>query len=345
MIHICNWLLTRKCNLNCSYCGITINKNDKPKSYHDIKYYHQNEMSTEFIKNILKQLKLHNENIFNIFYGGEPFLRKDLSEIINFCNKENIHYTIISNNTNEIKHHIKNDFLEKVDEIKGFTASVDPIIYDPNITDDIKEKSLAGYNNLIEMKKYCNDVVAEVTVMNSNKKYLYELISNLHDNGINSDITFVDIAKSPFYDFSNVYDENILVNRDKELENTFNKIVNNNLNVHMADELFPEILNSLPSNFDCGLDKKLHNITIDSDGSLRLCLRVKGNLNISAEELFLNDGTDILPSIKTYISWNKFEYCKLCNWTCVMMSKLLEEKVDYKKLIHFDKREVKKINV
>lgn len=337
MIHICSWLLTRKCNLSCSYCGIVKNKKDKPKSYPDMKYYYQNEMSTDYIKTILKNIKIHNKNCFHIFYGGEPFLRKDLHEIINFCNKENIHYTIISNNTKEIQDHIEKNFVNKVSEIKGFTASVDPIIYDSNISNDIKEKSMMGYNGLIKMKKYCKDVVAEITVTNENKKYLYELVSNLHDNGINSDITFVDNAKTEYYDFSDVYDDNILVHRDKDLENTFDKIINNNLNVHMAEDLFPMILESLPSNYDCKMEKNLHNITIDADGSLRLCLRIKGNTNLTADKLFMAGGVIWMP-VESTISWNKTEYCKLCNWTCVMMSKLLEDKISYENLVHTDRR-------
>lgn len=333
MIQICNWLLTRKCNLSCSYCGIARNKDDKPETYPDLNYYLKNEMSTEYIKDSLLKIKNHNDECFHIFYGGEPFLRKDLHEIINFCNDNNIHYTIISNNTDEIQKHIKNNFLNNVSKIQGFTASIDPLIFDNNISNDIKEKSMAGYNGLIDMKKYCKDVVAEITVMNENKKYLYDLVSKLHDEGINSDITFVDIVKTKYYDFSNIYDESLLVQRDKELEKIFDKIINENLNVHMANTLLPEILNSLPSNLDCEIEKDLHNISIDADGSIRLCLRIKGNTNTYINDIFDQHGF-LNPSIETYLAWNKDEYCKGCNWTCMIMSKLINEKGGYEQLLH-----------
>ena len=48
-IRIVNWLLTRRCNLNCSYCAITKNYKNKPDEYPDIYYYHKNEMDTETI--------------------------------------------------------------------------------------------------------------------------------------------------------------------------------------------------------------------------------------------------------------------------------------------------------
>lgn len=337
MIHICNWLLTRKCNLSCSYCGIARDKEDKPDCYPSLSYLNKNEMSTKFIKNVLSQFKEYNENCFHIFYGGEPFLRKDLYEIINFCNEEDIHYTIISNNTEEIQNHIRKNFINKVDKISGFTASVDPIIYDSSLSDDIRQKSIAGYNGLINMKEYCNDLVAEVTVTNENKKYLYDLVSDLHDHGITSSITFIDNAKTVYYDFSNIYDDSILVHRDKELENIFDKIINNDLNVHMSNQLLPRILDSLPSDYDCELEKNLHNVTIDSDGVIRLCLRIRGDTGLTADKLFLNK-RNLWPPVESIISWNKEEYCKKCNWTCVIMSKLLEENVDYKDLVHYDRR-------
>jgi len=95
-IHIVNWLLTRKCNLSCDYCAIVRNYKNKPKEYPDMDHYIKNEMSTNYIINMLSLFKNHNSDAFHIFYGGEPLLRKDLPEIINFCNNNSIHYTIYS---------------------------------------------------------------------------------------------------------------------------------------------------------------------------------------------------------------------------------------------------------
>lgn len=342
MIHICNWLLTRRCNLSCSYCGIARDKEDNPSCYPNLKYYQQNEMSTNFIISRLKEFKEHNPNCFHIFYGGEPFLRSDLCDIINFCNNEKILYTIISNNTAPIRRHIKNEFMPyiKNSKIQGFTSSVDPVIFDKNnISDDIKKKSEMGIDGLMEINKHCKDLVAEITITNQNKKYLYDTVSFLTDKGINSSITVVDNSKTVYYDFSNIYDDNILINKDKELENTFNQIINNKLNVHMPDVILPQLLNSLPSDFDCGFEKSLHNITIDADGLLRLCLRIRGNTNISSENLFINHG-QINPTVETNISWNKKEYCRKCNWTCVIMSKSLENDLTLNKdLVHSKIRE------
>ena len=208
-IHICNWLLTRKCNLNCSYCGIVKNYKGKPSQYPDMKHYYQNEMSTEYIIEGLRKLKNHNPNMFHILYGGEPLLRSDISDIINFCNKEDIHYTIITNNSAEVQWRLQ-DLMTSVDYIHGLTSSVDPV-FDEVSTDDRIKKSLAGIMGLKKYRGIIKDLVAEITVTNDDVGDLYKLVKYLSNEGINSDVTFVDIAKTPYYDFSNVTDPNILV--------------------------------------------------------------------------------------------------------------------------------------
>jgi MoaA/NifB/PqqE/SkfB family radical SAM enzyme len=60
---------------------------NKPYCYPDMSYYIKNEMTTEVVINALKGFKIHNPNIFHLFYGGEPLLRPDLPDIINYCNE------------------------------------------------------------------------------------------------------------------------------------------------------------------------------------------------------------------------------------------------------------------
>jgi len=303
-----------------------------------LKYYLKNEMSTEYIINGLKMLKIHNPNCFHLFYGGEPFLRSDLDRIIHYCNHEDIHYTVITNNSDQIQPLIE-DVLKKVD-ISGLTSSVDPVIYHGVTVDDIFKKSFAGLERLSKYKDTIKDRVAEITVSKENQKYLYPLVKELSNRGINSSITFIDIAKSPYYDFSNIHDENLLVERNEELEEQFEKIFDEKLDVHMGKPLLNKILDILPSNLNCDLDKNLHNITIDADGSIRLCLRIKGvsTPKIKLDKVFNEDG-DISTFLKVNIGIDKKLYCKGCNWTCVLMSKAVdEESINSSDLIHSDRR-------
>jgi MoaA/NifB/PqqE/SkfB family radical SAM enzyme len=341
-IRIVNWLLTRRCNLKCDYCAIVKNYDGKPTEYPDMQHYIKNEMSTEQVLHGLSLIKKHNPDAFHILYGGEPLLRKDLATIINYCNDEDIHYTIISNNTDQIKPLIEKLIEDVHGNIKGFTASVDPVLF---ATEDVDEdsviKSLAGFENLKKMKEVCDDVVAEITVMKHNQQYLYKLVQLLTEAGINSDITFIDTAKNPYYDFSNISDPDLLVGQSPGLAEQFQLISDNDVDVHMKHILMPEIWGILPSDMDCEIDKNLHNISIDADGTVRLCLRIRGTLTpklVSLETLFNEDG-DVHPIARSIIASDKRKHCKLCNHTCHLMSKYIDEHdLGPEDLVHLDRR-------
>lgn len=341
-IRIVNWLLTRRCNLKCDYCAITRTYKNIPEQYPYIDHYIRNEMTTERVINGLKKLKLHNPNIFHIFYGGEPMLRKDLPEIIKYCNENEIFYTIISNNTDEVQPLIKKLFNE-VGIVQGFTSSVDPIYNDDKDEDRIR-KSIDGLKRLKEMqqKGHVKDVVAEITVMQQNVTKLTRLIDELSQNEIYSDITFIDIAKNDFYDFSNVTDQNMLIQPSFNLAEYFVDFLNDpKLLIHMKDILLPKIFDILPSNMNCTLDKNLHNITIDADGTLRLCLRIRGFAvprNITVDNL-LNENYEIEKFLQNLYYIDKTSFCKWCNHTCLLMSEYIDNTEEgVPDLVHSDKR-------
>jgi len=343
MIRIANWLLTRRCNLRCEYCAIVQNYKNKPEKYPDMRHYYVNEMKTEHVIKGLHNLRNHNPDMFHIFYGGEPLLRKDLYEIINYCNEKKIHYTIISNNTKEIRPFIK-QLLKKVDDkIEGFTASVDPVFHNEKESqEDRVRKSVLGLENLINMKVYVRDVVAEITAMQHNYIYLYDLLKELTKYQINGDVTFIDIAKSPYYDFSNITDQSLLVHQTAQLADQIGKIMkDDSLDVHMKDVILPAMWDLLPSNMDCEIDQTLHNISIDADGTIRLCLRIRGVYTpsvVNLDNLIMSDG-NINTIAEAAIRRDKKEFCKLCNHTCHLMSKHIEKNdMGPEALVHLDKR-------
>jgi len=347
-IRIVNWILTRRCNLKCEYCAIVKNYPNKPGSYPDMAHYIKNEMSTEMVIAGLRAFKIHNPNAFHIFYGGEPLLRKDLSIIINYCNENKIFYTIISNNTPEIQPLIKK-LMRETDYLEGFTSSVDPVFNEIGSSEDRVKKSVEGLKRLKMMQDsgFVKDVVAEITVMNHNKHLLYDLVGELSDAGIYSDITFVDIAKNIYYDFSNITDYSPLVKPTFELAMLFNNMMDDDtLLIHMADVLLPMMYDTLPSNFDCQLENGIHNITVDADASIRLCLRIRGSVTpqiFSLENLFdLEDPERVSKAFLESIKTDKNRMCKLCNHSCLMMSKYIDESGDGEDdLVHIDKREDK----
>lgn len=347
MIRIVNWILTRKCNLSCDYCAIVKDYYGMPKEYPNMNHYIKNEMSTTSILNALAKFKSHNPDCFHIFYGGEPMLRKDLSEIITFCHRHDIHYTIISNNTEEIQPLVKR-LVNQVGSLKGYTASIDPILVDPELSGKLTDrmrKTKQGFEFLLEMKKYCDDVVAEITVMREDQHLIYKLVKTLSEYGINSDITFIDIAKSAYYDFSNVCSDSNLIEQSPELADQFMKLlIDDTLDIHMKRNLLPAIFAILPSEMDCEIDKNLHNVTIDADGSVRLCLRIRGveaPENVNVNELLDSSG-QLNKVAHRLIAKDKEKYCKLCNHTCLLMSKIIDDNnLDASDLVHLDRRQSK----
>jgi len=345
LIRIVNWILTRKCNLDCEYCAIVKNYDGMPRGYPNMQHYLQEEMSTEVVINALKAFKKQNPNVFHIFYGGEPLLRPDLPDIINFCNENEIYYTVISNNTPQIQGLIDRLFQE-TDYVEGFTSSVDPIFHHPGYAgEDRIKKSVEGMKRLkeIQARGDVKDVVAEITVMNENQMFLYDLVSELSEHEIYSDITFVDIAKNPYYDFSNVTDPEQLVKPSWRLAKDLMAMqMDTDLYIHMKDVLLPQMFDTLPSNFDCDLDLGVHNVTVDADGTMRLCLRIRGTLtpHIHVSELFEEENPmAVTRDFFELMCMDKRRHCKLCNHSCLMMSKHIDRNDDGEDdLVHSDKR-------
>ncbi len=336
-VQIVNWILTRKCNLSCEYCRIASRYN-QPKEYPPIQYYHPMELHTGFILNYLERFKKHNPNCFHIFYGGEPLLRPDLPKIIQFCHDNEIYYTIITNNSEAVQPRLEELFY-KVGHLEGLTSSVDPIIFDKSATGDIVQKSLAGLERLYRYRDKVKDLVAEITVDKYNLKYLYPLLEELTKRGICGSVTFIDIAKNDYYDFSNVTDESVLVTQEDALI-PLNEVLDAGFNIHMGEPLLTKIYNILPSELDCEIERDVHNLTIDADGSVRLCLRIRGveTPKNTMDDYVLDENGNINPELISYIAKDKELYCKKCNWTCPIMSMSVRDEKITDSLLHTKQR-------
>jgi len=334
-VQIVNWLLTRRCNLRCDYCGIV--RNPTTKIYPNIKYYENNEMTSEYVISQLSKFKNIYPDCFHIFYGGEPLLYKGLSDVVSYCNEKEIWYTIITNNSVGIRPEITK-LIDRVGRLQGLTASIDPVIYDPDMSEKKKyrkEKSLAGLKNLISLSDRVDDMVAEITIDSTNLEYVDLLVKKLSSYNIWSSITFVDPKKSDYYDFSHVTVSDELVYDSQELRILFNKMIDDGLKIHMAEELLDRTLNILPSEFDCELENDIHNLTIDADGSIRLCLRIRG---VKTTDFKIDQFFEQFENIHEKMSNDKSKYCKKCNWTCPIMSKLAVEENMTKEILHENRK-------
>lgn len=337
-INIANVLLTRRCNLACEYCRIATTRFDnylyKPNEYPDANYYIKNESSTEEWIEFFNRLYKHNPDCFVILYGGEPFIVwEKLADIVNHLNSINGAYTIISSCNHEIKKLIYK-FFDRVDYVRGFSASVDPYLHEhmeivdrKALNDDELYKTHTGYATLVELieKGLVKDPVAEITCDCNTIHKLEETVKILTDKGICSSITVLDVAKNNYYDFSNVIDPKYLVHPSEEVKEVFQRMKDSNYNIHMKNLLMDQIYSLLPSNVDCELEKDVHNITIEPDLALRLCLRIRGveSPKMNAMNLFNEDGSKSIefPVFHKYLAADKESLCEGCSWSCVLMSK------------------------
>ena len=80
------WEITRRCNLNCEHCYARTSKTQS------------NELKTNDIKKVLDRLNEIN-TISLHFTGGEPFVRKDFIDILEYANDYNFSITILTNAT------------------------------------------------------------------------------------------------------------------------------------------------------------------------------------------------------------------------------------------------------
>ena len=78
--------MTKRCNLNCTYCWD-----------HDTREK-LDEMSTSEILKIIDDAKKLGAKVFNVF-GGEPFIRKDTVDIIQYALKLGLKVTVTTNGT------------------------------------------------------------------------------------------------------------------------------------------------------------------------------------------------------------------------------------------------------
>lgn len=334
LIQICNWLLTRRCNLRCDYCRLVRDYDGRPKEYPAISYYYKNEMQPNEVVQIIERLQYHNREMFHIFYGGEPTLYEGLEEVIKFCNKNEIFYTIITNSTDFARERII-ELVAKVGVLRGLTASVDPILFSNEEDSDIYEKSQKGLQHLISYKSIVKDLVAEITCTAKNIEYLIPLVAKLTKNGIWSSVTMIELTMSKYYDFSNCTDKTLRVKRSMAYDKLM-LLKSGNYKIHMKDRLLPVLARYLPQLYDCKIGKiPFHNLTIDSDGRPRLCLRIRGIETPSRKmvEYLRLDGS-FIPDFLSNVVEDYEKLCKKCIWTCPMMSEITLKDRSYVKYLH-----------
>jgi MoaA/NifB/PqqE/SkfB family radical SAM enzyme len=151
---VIGWAITNRCNYHCKYCG-RWKKQEK-------------ELSTKQVFSIIDQLaNLGCKKI--VFTGGEPLIREDIGDIINYCKKKGLLVGINSNGS-LIKNKI--DIIKNIDYL---TLSLDG---PEKINDSTRVKG--SYNKAIkaiEIAKNKNIKISLTTVISKqNLNYLNKVL-------------------------------------------------------------------------------------------------------------------------------------------------------------------------
>lgn len=159
-----SFLITENCCFRCVMCGIW---KSQPKD----------ELSTDEVKNILLQLK--EEGFKKIqFTGGEPLLRSDILEIIDYTNRIGFQTIRLATNGYLLN---KRNILKLINSgVSSFSISLDAIGEDFDKirgTNGAYEKVINALNILSKLKKTNNiDVNISTMIMHQNLDNIFEVI-------------------------------------------------------------------------------------------------------------------------------------------------------------------------
>ena len=165
------WNYTKKCNLKCAHCFSDSKFNQKST----------NELTTEEAKQVIDILAVNDVVTVN-FCGGEPLMRDDLFEVINYTQDNDIYPSISTNATLLTK-----DICQKIYDsgVRSVSISLDSI--SPKKHDNLRNRSGAynraidGVNNVVEFGKF-DELVINTTLADFNFEeipQIYEYVKNL----------------------------------------------------------------------------------------------------------------------------------------------------------------------
>ena len=148
------------------------------------------------------------------------------------------------------------------------------------------------------------------------------------ENGIYSSITTLDQQKSKYYDFATVCDENELVPKDENTKKIFQKIMTDkSLLIHIP-KLLEAIYDDLPCDMFCTIHENIHNVTIDADGTIRLCLRIRGIKTPSKKFVeYIDMDGKISEELSSNMASDYRNRCRGCIWTCMYMSNMFSQDI------------------
>ena len=173
-----NLEITKRCNLRCIHCNI----HETPETHSNIK---PKELSTAEVKKLADSLKSFGTAYIGIC-GGEPFLRKDIFQIIDYINNIGLGLHISSNGT-----YITKEVAKRINDsgLNAISISLDAVT--PEIHDKIRgvegafDKAVSAIKNVVDYKKHTQVGISPI-ITNLNLDELPQLVDLAKDLGVDA---------------------------------------------------------------------------------------------------------------------------------------------------------------
>jgi len=293
-----NILPTRDCNLRCSYCKIWQS---------DIKA-----LSWEQWKPIVEHLWELSEGFIS-FAGGETLLTPgDIVDFTRFLEKHDVYYAYVSNST-LLTEELANQLVEA--GLRNWSVSLDSLkdCIDPSVT----KKSSLGYRWLkYFQQKGVKDLMAITVITNDNLNDIIPLTKHLTNEQIWLTVTLLDFPRAEWYDFANEIPNQIP--NQSSVESICRQLVELKKQDYLLHD--PEFYYKILPNYTVRpyfCKKPWGSLTIDADGRIRLCYRIRGHYlpQYKATDIGKKD-SEILEAYKKDYE----QFCRGCSWECVLHS-------------------------
>ena len=311
--------ITSRCNLNCKYC------------YHfDSDADVDDELPLHEWLLFFKELK-KNSVLSVTIQGGEPFIRKDLKEILAGIVNNDMRFSILSNGT------MLNDdiasYIASTKRCRFVQISIDgsaPEIHDKCRGEGSFSKSIKSIQIL---KKYKIPISVRVTINKLNvydieniTKYLIKSI-NLKGFSINS-ASYLGRCKSPENNIQlSIEERSFVMKKLLDLNKKYNDCISASAgplaDVHQWTRMIREknsnTITSKNSGKLCGCGGVLSKIAIRADGQITPCILLShitlGRINsVDLKSIWLNnERLKFLRGIRN-ISLSDFAFCKDCEY-------------------------------
>lgn len=296
------WFITRRCNLHCGYCNLTKRKFKK-------------ELDAEEVKEGI--MNLENLGINTVkFLGGEPTVREDLEEIINFANKTKLEYAVLSNSM------FDDSRLDSLADagINGYIASVDGLEDVKSIDRQANEKSKKGLEKLLKFREKGVKILgANFAFSRKNMEEAPKVVETLSHYGFFINVAPVVHGKGDWEFRIGIPDEFKFRPEDvPKIDGTMRELLKmkrEGKKIAVPD-YFMENMSRYCVNLDwhCSLFSQLR---IDADGGLTICNDIRGE---TADKYNITnlDRKEYNKFIKDWYASETRQNCPGCYWSALV---------------------------